>query len=146
MNGLLCCSTLEDEVEENLDEEQKDELPDEADGGDAQFLSTDAAASSSSAHSSSNSASNSGQSGQAVPMNERNTTAYLTKYERARVLGTRALQLSLGAPVMVEVGDETDPLEIAMKELKQRKIPIVIRRYLPDRSYEDWAIDELIIE
>ena len=49
------------------------------------------------------------------------------------------------APVMVELEGETDPLQIAMKELKQRKIPLVIRRYLPDGSYEDWGIDELII-
>ncbi|XP_011143433.1 DNA-directed RNA polymerases I, II, and III subunit RPABC2 isoform X2 [Harpegnathos saltator] len=73
------------------------------------------------------------------------TTRYMTKYERARVLGTRALQIAMCAPVMVELEGETDPLQIAMKELKQRKIPIVIRRYLPDNSYEDWGIDELII-
>ena len=76
---------------------------------------------------------------------ERVTTPYMTKYERARVLGTRALQIAMCAPVMVELEGETDPLQIAMKELKQRKIPIIIRRYLPDQSYEDWAIDELII-
>jgi len=46
---------------------------------------------------------------------------------------------------MVELDGETDPLQIAMKELKQRKIPIIIRRFLPDSSYEDWGIDELII-
>lgn len=73
------------------------------------------------------------------------TTPYMTKYERARVLGTRALQISMNAPVMVELEGETDPLQIAMKELKARKIPIIIRRYLPDGSFEDWAIDELII-
>lgn len=67
------------------------------------------------------------------------------RYERARVLGTRALQIAMCAPVMVELEGETDPLQIAMKELKQRKIPIIIRRYLPDNSYEDWSIDELII-
>eukprot|EP00053_Salpingoeca_punica_P012631 m.113343 g.113343 ORF g.113343 m.113343 type:complete len:111 (-) comp15995_c0_seq4:1235-1567(-) len=79
------------------------------------------------------------------------TTKYLTKYERARVLGTRALQISMNAPVMVELQGETDPLKIAQKELRARKIPIIIRRYLPDNSptnpsYEDWAIDELIVE
>lgn len=74
------------------------------------------------------------------------TTPYLTKYERARVLGTRALQISMNAPVMVELEGEIDPLQIAMKELKARKIPIIIRRYMPDGSYEDWAIDELIID
>ena len=67
------------------------------------------------------------------------------QYERARVLGTRALQIAMCAPVMVELEGETDPLQIAMKELKQRKIPIIIRRYMPDGSFEDWAIDELII-
>ena len=81
-----------------------------------------------------------------MPAAERTTTPYLTKYERARILGTRALQISLGAPVLVELGGEIDPLEIAMKEMKQRKVPIIIRRYLPDKSYEDWAIDELIID
>lgn len=84
--------------------------------------------------------------GKAVPSNERTTTSYITKYERARVLGTRALQISLGAPVLVELGGLSDPLEIAAAELKAKKIPIIIRRYLPDQSYEDWAIDELIID
>jgi DNA-directed RNA polymerase I, II, and III subunit RPABC2 len=69
----------------------------------------------------------------------------MTKYERARVLGTRALQISMGAPVMVELEGETDPLQIAMKELKAQKIPIIIRRYMPDGSHEDWGIDELIV-
>lgn len=59
--------------------------------------------------------------------------------------GTRALQIAMCAPVMVELEGETDPLQIAMKELKHGKIPIIIRRYLPDHSYEDWSIDELII-
>ncbi|XP_071060215.1 DNA-directed RNA polymerases I, II, and III subunit RPABC2 isoform X1 [Pseudochaenichthys georgianus] len=76
---------------------------------------------------------------------KRITTPYMTKYERARVLGTRALQIAMCAPVMVELEGETDPLQIAMKELKARKIPIIIRRYLPDASYEDWGSDELII-
>ena len=73
------------------------------------------------------------------------TTQYMTKYERARILGTRALQIAMCAPVMVELDGETDPLQIAMKELKARKIPIIIRRFLPDGSFEDWPIDQLIV-
>jgi len=46
---------------------------------------------------------------------KRITARYMTKYERARVLGTRALQISMGAPVMVELVGETDPLMIAHK-------------------------------
>lgn len=83
--------------------------------------------------------------GHAVDRDKRITTPFMTKYERARVLGTRALQISMCAPIMVELENETDPLQIAMKELKARKIPLIIRRYLPDGSYEDWSIDELII-
>ena len=215
-----------------------------------------------------------GLDGTAVPKEERITTPYITKFERARVLGTRALQISMNAPVMVELEGETDPLQegpprsgsrpctatpspphatsphphatppschatpchttqrhstplhptprhpshanprhttsphpaprhttqttpchttprhptphrstppsrfpcsppprasplpplalsadhcraphcpaplcaqIALKELRARKIPITIRRFLPDGSYEDWNVDELII-
>ncbi|KAI5959178.1 RPO26 [Candida pseudojiufengensis] len=82
----------------------------------------------------------------AIPKDKRTTTPYMTKYERARILGTRALQISLNAPVLVDIEGETDPLQIAMKELAQRKIPLVIRRYLPDGSYEDWGCDELIVD
>lgn len=81
-----------------------------------------------------------------VAASERITTKYLTKYERARVLGTRALQISMNAPVMVDLDGETDPLRIAEKELRERKIPIIIRRYLPDGSHEDWSMDELIVD
>ncbi|GBL92749.1 DNA-directed RNA polymerases I, II, and III subunit RPABC2 [Araneus ventricosus] len=76
---------------------------------------------------------------------KRTTTPFMTKYEMARVLGTRALQIAMNAPVNVELEGETDSLQIAMKELRAHKIPIIIRRYLPDGSYEDWNIDELII-
>mmetsp|Transcript_24506 Transcript_24506/g.37225 ORF Transcript_24506/g.37225 Transcript_24506/m.37225 type:complete len:122 (-) Transcript_24506:125-490(-) len=75
----------------------------------------------------------------------RKTTPYLTKYERARIIGSRALQISMNAPVMVELEGETDPLLIAEKELNQKKIPFVIRRFLPDGTYEDWKVSELMI-
>jgi DNA-directed RNA polymerase I, II, and III subunit RPABC2 len=52
----------------------------------------------------------------------------------------------MNAPVMVDIGGETDALKIAQKELTERKIPMIIRRYLPDSSYEDWHIDELLID
>jgi DNA-directed RNA polymerases I, II, and III subunit RPABC2 len=74
---------------------------------------------------------------------EKVTSRRMTKYERARLLGTRALQISMNAPIMVQVEPgETDPLQIAMKELREQKIPLIVRRFLPDGSYEDWSIDE----
>ena len=53
---------------------------------------------------------------------------------------------SMNAPIMVQVTNETDPLEIAEKELRERKIPFTIRRFLPDGSYEDWPVNELIAD
>ena len=79
-------------------------------------------------------------------LDERITLPYLTKFERARILGARSLQISMGAPLMVNSYCETDALELAAKELKERKIPITIRRYLPSGNYEDWQIDELVID
>jgi len=79
-----------------------------------------------------------------IPEDKRTTTPYMTKYERARVLGTRALQISMNAPVLVDLEGETDPLQIAIKELNQKKIPLVVRRYLPDGWYEDWTCEELL--
>ncbi|KAJ2901142.1 DNA-directed RNA polymerases I, II, and III subunit RPABC2 [Coemansia aciculifera] len=81
-----------------------------------------------------------------TPASERITTPYMTKYERARILGARALQISMNAPVMVELDGDSDPYEIALKELRAKKIPFVIRRYLPDASYEDWRVTELIAD
>ena len=46
------------------------------------------------------------------PNQERITTKYMTKYERARILGTRALQISMNAPIMVEAAGLSDPLEV----------------------------------
>jgi DNA-directed RNA polymerases I, II, and III subunit RPABC2 len=71
---------------------------------------------------------------------------FLTKYERARILGTRALQISKNADLLVDPGAETDPYKIAEMELQERKIPFIIRRYMPDGSYEDWRVNELTIE
>ena len=51
----------------------------------------------------------------------------------------------MNAPILVPRENETDPLEIAKKELRFRKIPLMIRRYLPDGSHEDWNVRELTI-
>lgn len=50
-----------------------------------------------------------------------------TRYERARIIGARALQISMGAPVLIKT-TKTDPLEIAMEEFEQNRIPITVKR------------------
>jgi DNA-directed RNA polymerase I, II, and III subunit RPABC2 len=78
-------------------------------------------------------------------MDRKISLAFLTKYERARILGTRALQISYNAPIMVDPGDEKDPLKIAEMELIQNKIPMIIVRKLPGGSTEEFPITDLRI-
>ena len=67
----------------------------------------------------------------------------LTRFEKARIMGARALQLSLGAPIFIKIPENaTTSLEIAMEELKQRVIPIVIKRTLPNGDYQNIPIDQ----
>ena len=56
---------------------------------------------------------------------------------RERMLQSEVSDLShsMNAPVLVDLEGETDPLQIAIKELNQKKIPLIIRRYLPDGWY-----------
>jgi len=51
----------------------------------------------------------------------------LTRYERARMIGARALQISLGAPVLLDI-DRGEPIDLAMEELRQGVIPITVKR------------------
>ena len=77
---------------------------------------------------------------------EGNTTPFLTKYEKARIIGARALQISKNSPILISTEErdgETDPIAIAEKELRAGKIPFIIRRYLPNGCYEDWPVKEL---
>jgi DNA-directed RNA polymerase subunit K len=56
----------------------------------------------------------------------------LTRYEKARIIGARALQLSMGAPTLIKIsGDFAEPLSIAIKELEAGVIPITVRRNMP---------------
>ncbi|RLI30504.1 DNA-directed RNA polymerase subunit K [Candidatus Bathyarchaeota archaeon] len=69
----------------------------------------------------------------------------LTRFEKARVIGARALQISLGAPVLIEVPEGvTKPIDIARLELERKVLPITIRRKLPDGSYVDVALQDLL--
>ena len=69
----------------------------------------------------------------------------LTRFEKARIMGARALQLSLGAPPFIEIPKTArTSLDIAMEELEQRVIPITIRRTLPNGDYQNIPIDFFI--
>ena len=74
---------------------------------------------------------------------KRITRPILTKYEKARILGLRATQISKGAVPTIDIAGMKDALKIAKCEFDQGDIPLIIRRHLPDGSYEDWLLKEL---
>jgi DNA-directed RNA polymerase I, II, and III subunit RPABC2 len=56
-------------------------------------------------------------------------------------VGARALQVAMGAPILVEPAqDELSPISIALKEFDQKILPMTIRRTLPDGTYQDIPI------
>lgn len=56
----------------------------------------------------------------------------LTRYEKARIIGARALQLSMGAPTLIKTTENSiEPLSIAIKELEAGIIPITVKRNMP---------------
>lgn len=72
------------------------------------------------------------------------TIPYLTKYEKARILGQRAKQINSGAYPFVKVPENViDGYLIAEIELKQKRIPFIIRRPLPNGGSEYWKIQDL---
>jgi DNA-directed RNA polymerase I, II, and III subunit RPABC2 len=74
------------------------------------------------------------------------TIPYLTKYERARILGQRAKQIETGAKPLVKVPENIiDGYIIAELELKEKKIPFIIRRPIPGGACEYWNLRDLEI-
>lgn len=78
-------------------------------------------------------------------INEKQTTNYITKYEKAKIIGFRAQQLSKGAVPSIDIGEEYNPYNIALMELEQNKLPLMIKRKLPNGNVEYWKTNELII-
>ncbi len=72
------------------------------------------------------------------------TIPFLTKYERARILGQRAKQINSGAQPFIKVPENIiDGYIIAEMELKEKRIPFIIRRPLPNGGSEYWSIKDL---
>ena len=69
----------------------------------------------------------------------------LTRFERARIVGARALQLSMGAPILLHLEDieYKTPLVIAELELIAKVLPLSIRREMPNRSYQIIPLQKL---
>ena len=82
--------------------------------------------------------------GQADPKHR--SVPYLTQFERTKILGFRTNQLSQGArPFIAVPAHVTDLKEIAKMELEARRLPFIIKRPMPDGSFEKWRLSDLLI-
>jgi len=72
------------------------------------------------------------------------TVPFITRYEYARVIGERAMQINAGAKPLIDVGEHiVDGYVIAVKEFEQKKIPFILKRPLPNGGCEYWKVSDL---
>ena len=77
--------------------------------------------------------------------NKRRTLPYINKYERAKILGIRAQQIAGGAEPLIKVPPGLyDVIEIAERELKEKKTPFIVKRTI-NNNFEYWKIEDLEI-
>ena len=63
-----------------------------------------------------------------------NNHSRYTRFERARIVGARALQIAMGAPVLIELNSPIiNPVDIAIKEYREGVIPITVKRVVPPK-------------
>jgi len=73
------------------------------------------------------------------------TKNYLTKYERTKIIGLRSQQIATGSPVFTDVPDGMiNSIDIAKKELRERKIPFILKRNVGKNKYEYWKLEDLV--
>jgi DNA-directed RNA polymerase I, II, and III subunit RPABC2 len=83
------------------------------------------------------------QDGQIVD-NFHKTLPFVSKFEKARILGVRAKQINNGASVMIDVPEHViDGYTIALLEYEQKKIPFIVKRPLPNGTVEYWKFADL---
>lgn len=70
----------------------------------------------------------------------------MTVQELTKLIGIRSQQIACGMTPMVDIDPEIrDTKYIAIREIQQKKMPLIVRRYFPNNYYEDWRVDELIL-
>ncbi len=73
----------------------------------------------------------------------------ITRFEKARIVGARALQISMGAPILVDAAENTNPIDIALSELDAGILPITIQKNstrwnFPRYSFEMAVLNAII--
>ena len=78
--------------------------------------------------------------------NNHRTYPFLTKFERTKIIGLRANQISKGSVPFVAVPKHiTDVRDIARLELEQKRLPFIVKRPLPNGLYEYWRLSDLLL-
>ena len=80
-----------------------------------------------------------------IQNNKKKTFPVLTKFEKTKIMGVRIQQLTNGSKSTIDTSNLHSIKKIVEEELKQRKIPFIIRRFLPNSTYEDWKLEEFEI-
>ena len=76
---------------------------------------------------------------------DRRTTEILTSYEYSTIVGTRAHQIENGGQIFTDDGGLTDPIELAKKEIRDKKCPLSVIRQITDEIAELWHVNEMTI-
>ena len=80
-----------------------------------------------------------------APNNYRITSEIMTEAEHTRVISERVKQIENGSPIFIDPGNETDPIRLAEKEIREKMSPIKIERYLSKTIKEIWDVNEMAI-
>lgn len=78
-----------------------------------------------------------------VDANQRITSEFMTIYEYAMVIGTRATHISEGSPLYVDATGISEARDIAIKEIDEKKCPLSVSRKVDNRKIEIWQVNEL---
>jgi DNA-directed RNA polymerase I, II, and III subunit RPABC2 len=74
------------------------------------------------------------------------TYPFLTNFERTKIIGLRSNQISKGSAPFISVPSHiTDVRDIARMELDQKRLPYIVKRPLPDGTFEYWRLADLLI-
>jgi len=80
-----------------------------------------------------------------VPYEKYKTSHQLTEYEMVEIVSLRASEIERGSPVFVDITGLTNPIDMAKKELYERKCPLILRRFVDTVNYEDWDINMMLL-
>jgi len=118
---------LEDDVIEDLDEEEDENIINVSENNKFEIVSKD-------------------KTYERLDSRRKETLPIMSRYEYTKLIGLRATQLAEGMSPCVSFDPNIrDTKFIAIQELLQKKMPLIIRRYLPNGTYEDWRPEELMV-